>query len=150
DAGAHHDELAPQQLPHREVHFLGGQQRVLPLDDVHCGQVDQVPHPPVHHEERERRPHRLAVHHHRRVHAHLVRQLQRRPVPPRPPPHRHAERPLPHPVPRGIPVRPPAPPPLPRRRLRTVPCAHFRSTTLSTSRHIPVDGFRSGSSTFAR
>ena len=45
DAGADHDELAPQPLPHRGVDLLGGQQRVVPLDHRHRGQVDEVAAP---------------------------------------------------------------------------------------------------------
>ena len=46
--GAHDHQAAAQRPLHRGVDLLGRQQRVVPLDDLDRGRVDQVVHPSVH------------------------------------------------------------------------------------------------------
>jgi hypothetical protein len=70
------DQLAAQRAADLQVGLLGRQQRVLALDDLDGRHVDEVADPPVDDEEGEVRPHRLGVHDHRGVEAHLVRELQ--------------------------------------------------------------------------
>ena len=61
--------------PDDEIDRLSRQQRIFPLSDFDRREVNEVAHPAVHDEEREVGPHRFAVHDHRGVEAHLVRQL---------------------------------------------------------------------------
>ena len=75
DAAADHDEAATQRPLHRRVDLLGREQRVVALDHLDLAGVDQVVDPAVDHEEREVRAHRLGVRDQRRVHAHLVGEL---------------------------------------------------------------------------
>ena len=71
------DQPAAQRALDRGVDLLGRQQRVVALDDLDRVGVDEVVDPAVDDEEREVRAHRLGVHDQRRVHAHLVGELQR-------------------------------------------------------------------------
>ncbi len=106
DARAHDDELAPEPAADREVDLLGGERRVLALDHVHRGHVDEVPDAAVDDEEGEVRPHRLRMHEHRRVHAHLRGELHCRPLGALVVRERQRERHLDHAVTRRVAVRP--------------------------------------------
>jgi hypothetical protein len=75
DAGADDDQAPAQAALDRSVHLLRGEQGVVTLDDLDLAGVDQVVDPSVHDEEREVGPHRLRVHHHGGIDAHLAGQL---------------------------------------------------------------------------
>ncbi len=75
DAGPDDDELAVQGLPDGGVGLLGAEQRVLPLEDLDRGDVDDVADRAVDDEEREAVADGLGVHDHRGVHAHPAGEL---------------------------------------------------------------------------
>jgi hypothetical protein len=105
DAAAHDHQAAPQRTLDGRVGLLGRQQRVVALDHLDGARVDQVVDPAVDDEEREPLPHRLGVRDQRRVHPHLVGELEGRPLGDLGVLDRQREADLHHPVAGGVAVR---------------------------------------------